>query len=277
MDYLKSSSLEEVCNVLKKKNNSKILAGGTDLLVHHRHKKVIVDLIIDIKGIDILKGIKIEDNYLKIGACTTLNDVADHPIITEDFKIIREAALSIACYQVRNRATIGGNICNASPAADMLPPLYCMDAILTYYYDNNMTDVDITKFFIGPGKTILPNDAILCQVKIPINYKNSTGKYLRHSRRNALDLAAVSISVVKNKDKYTLAVGAVAPTVIRIPQAEEILNIEGLSSSSITRASEAVAIASIPISDLRASKEYRKEMVNIYTIKALRSLMEEQN
>lgn len=277
MDYLKISTLEEASAALKGQQNSKVLAGGTDLMVHYRHKKINPELVVDVKGIDILSGIKQEENFLKIGACTCLNDVASHPLVKEEFRALAQAANEVGCHQVRNRATIGGNICNASPAADTVPPLYCMDALVTYFKDGQMIDCRAEEFFIGPGKTVLPFDAILCQVKIPMDYAGKPSIYLRHSRRRSLDLSTVSVTVVNNNGKFTVALGSVAPTVIRVPKAEVILNAEGLNESSIKETAEAAKASCSPITDLRGSKEYRLEMVKNYTMKALRTLMEEQN
>lgn len=277
MEYLKILSLENACKTLKTNYNSKVLAGGTDLLVQLRHNKINPDLIIDIKGIELLHGIKLEDNYLKIGACTNLNTVAEHPAIKKDFRALSQATSQVGCYQIRNRATIGGNLCNASPAADSSPSLYCMDAILSYFHNGDIHDCKINDFFKGPGKTILPEGAILTQVKIPEVYAGKPSVYMRHSRRKALDLSTVSIAVVNDNGKFAIALGSVAPTVIRVPKAEEILNKEGLTYDSIEKASDAARNSCTPISDLRGSKEYRSEMVKNYTKKALESLMEEQN
>ena len=231
-------------------------------------------MVIDIKDIDDLKKIKLEDNYLLIGACTSLNTIIENSIISEKCNILKQAAEYVACHQIRNRATIGGNICNASPAADMSPPLYCLDAIFTYYQDGNYLDVKAKEFFKGPGQTVLKDDAILCYFKIPVSKLNAQSRYLRHSRRNALDLSAVGVAALKSDNEYAIALGSVAPTVIRVYDAEEILNKEGLTEDSIHKASEIAANTCKPISDLRASKEYRKEMVYVYTQRALKGLME---
>lgn len=277
MEYLKLNSLEEAFEALKSNNNSKIIAGGTDLLVQYRHKKIKPDLIVDIKEIDVLSGIKIEDDYLKIGACTKLNDIAENPVIKKDFHAIQQATWEIGCYQIRNRGTIGGNICNASPAGDTIPPLYCMEGIVSYFYDGNMHDIEAKDFFTGPGKTKLPENAILCQVKIPMKYAGKPSVYCRHARRNSLDLSTVSVTIVNNNNKFAIALGSVAPTVIRVPDAESILNSEGLTEDTANRSAIAAANTCKPISDLRGSKEYRVEMVRSYTFKALKALMEEWN
>ena len=274
MNYLKLLSLEEAAKTLKEKDNTKVLAGGTDLLVHYRHRKVVPDLVLDIKSIDVLNGIKIEGAYLKIGACTCLNDIVENELVKENFDVLCQAAMNVGCYQVRNRATIGGNICNASPAGDTIPPLYCLDAILTYFKDGEFIDCNAMEFFTGPGKTVLTKDSILCQVKIPMKYAKVLGTFLRHSRRNALDLSTVSVTTVNRKGNFAIALGSVAPTVIRVPDAENILNVEGLTESSIEKASEVTKNSCKPISDLRASKDYRSEMVKAYAVKALKSLME---
>lgn len=277
MDYLNTRSLEEAFEALKGNTDSKIIAGGTDLLVQYRHRKIKPDIIVDIKNIDVLSGIKIEDNYLKIGACTKLNEIAENSLIIRDFRAIQQATWEIGCYQIRNRGTIGGNICNASPAGDTIPPLYCMEGVLTYFHNGDFHDCNAENFFIGPGKTLLPENAILCYIKIPLKYAAKPAIYLRHARRKSLDLSTVSITVVNNNGKFAMALGSVAPTVIRIPEAETILNTEGLTEDSIQKAADTASNTCKPISDLRGSKEYRTQMVRSYTIKALKTLMEEQN
>lgn len=277
MEYVKIESLENACAALKKNYNSKVLAGGTDLLVQLRHNKIDPDLIVDIKDIEYLHGIKVEEGYLKIGACTNLNTIAEHPVICRDFRALSQATSQVGCYQIRNRATIGGNLCNASPAADSSPSLYCMNAIFSYFHDGEMHDCPVVEFFKGPGKTVLPEGAILAQVKIPEIFAGQPSVYMRHSRRKSLDLSTVSVAVVNNDGKFAMALGSVAPTVIRVPRAEAILNDEGLTPASIEKAAEAAKNSCTPISDLRGSKEYRSEMVKNYTKKALTSLMEESN
>lgn len=274
MDYVKLSSLEETSATLQQNSNAKIIAGGTDLLVHYRHKRIEPDLVIDIKCIDVLRGIKIEDGFLKIGTCTILNDIAENQLINEKFNVLTQAASWIGCYQIRNRATIGGNLCNASPAADMIPPLYAMEATMTYFQDGDMHTVPVHEFFVGPGKTVMKHNAILCHVNIPVKYENAKGIFVRHSRRNSLDLSTVSVCVVNKDNRFTMSLGSVAPTVVRVPEAENLLNNEGLNDNTIERVAELAQNSCCPISDLRGSKEYRMEMVNTYTKKALKSLLE---
>jgi carbon-monoxide dehydrogenase medium subunit len=277
MEYLKNLTLQEACDALKSNKNARVLAGGTDLLVHKRHKRCQPDLVVDIKYIDMLKHIRLENDFLHIGACVTINELIENPIIKEKFNVLSQAAKYIACHQIRNRATIGGNICNASPAADMSPPLYCLDAVLSYYHNENRHEVKVIDFFKGPGKTVLPEDGILCEFKIPASYQNSRGAYKRHSRRKSLDLSSVGACAVKLNEKYTIALGSVAPTVIRVADAEEVLNNEGLTEATIEKASIAAYNTAKPISDLRASREYRKEMVKVYVSKVLKALLEESS
>lgn len=274
MDYLKISCLEEACSSIKETGGSKVLAGGTDLLVHCRHKKICPTKVIDIKGMDFLRGVKVEDGFLKIGACTTFNEIAENDIIKEKFNVLKQASEVVACYQIRNRATIGGNICNASPAADSVPALIVLGATFTYFVDGKSTEVKASEFFTGPGKSVLPENAILTEIKIPMEMGNSKGVYLRHSRRNSLDLAIVSVAALQNNNKFSIALGSVGPTIITVPEAEALLSSEGLNESSIEKASGIASKTCKPISDLRASKEFRIEMVKAYTKKALNALME---
>lgn len=275
MRYVRSTNIEDAYKHVKETVNSIIFAGGTDFLVSYRHRRTCPELLVDIKGINNLRGISIDKDYIVIGALTTINEIIENEIIIEKLDMLKQSASNIGCYQIRNRATIGGNICNASPAADMVPPLLCLDAVLTYYADGKYSDIEINNFFKAPGKSNLPEKSILCQIKIPLNKCCGKGIFLRHSRRNALDLSSVSVAMYKTNNNYTISLGAVAPTVIRVKEAESLLNKNNINDDIIARIVDTVTNACNPISDSRASKEYRIEMIKNYTSKALRLLMEE--
>lgn len=278
-EYRKVSTLEEAFLLLEKhQERAIILAGGTDLLVKMRHKILAPELLIDLKGIPGLDEIRFDSvNVLHLGALTSIHALETSPLIKEKFGIIAQSASSLASYQIRTRATLGGNLCNASPAADMIPGLISLAAQAKITGQNGERLIPLEDFFVGPGKTRLQRGEILTEVQIP-NPPASTGfHYAKHSIRKAMDLAvvgvAVVISIIPGKDVCSgvkIALGAVGPKPMRASKAEDFLRGQKVDESVISRAAFLAAEEARPVSDIRASGEYRKEMVRVVTERALK-------
>jgi carbon-monoxide dehydrogenase medium subunit len=185
--------------------------------------------------------------------------------------------------QLRNRGTIGGNICNAAPSADTAPPLLCLEAKAIVVRSGGKRIVPMESFFLGPGQTTLVTNELLAGIEVSAPSPQSSGCYLRHTPRQEMDIAVVAVAsflvMSKQKDQCQearIALGAVAPTPIRVPQAESILTDRVLTEEAIEEAAEKAAEAAHPISDMRGSGKYRKEIIKVLTRRTLKRAWETQ-
>lgn len=267
-DYIRATTLEEAIDVLAKCPETKVLVGGTDLLIRLKEGRIQPPTVLDLKGIPGLREIQMTPDGLSIGAATPLVSLIHHPQVMRDYPMLAEACHTIGSVQIRNRASIGGNLCNASPLADSAPALLAYGAKLEILSKQGLRTVPVEEFFRGPGQTVLAQGEILTRILLPVPPAGQ-GTYIKHARRKAVDLASVGVAVFgwteQGKRKCRIALGAVAPTPIRATEAEKI--IEG--GGSFEEAAQAARDASRPISDLRSSKEYREEMISVHVRRAL--------
>ncbi len=267
-DYERVSSLQEAFDAVSgSKGVSVFMAGGTDLLIQMKEGKVRPQRIIDVKGIREMEGMEISEAEISIGALTSIRTLEISSTALEKLPLLTQAAAKLGSVQVRNRATIGGNLCNAAPSAETAPALLALDTQAEIYGKAGMRIVDLNDFFLGPGSTVLDEGEILTCLKIPVTQSQKGAIYYKLSTRKAMDLAFVGVAVLLELDgndrisKARIALGAVAPTPIRVPSAEILLEGEILSKEIAQESAELVAQACQPISDHRASAEYRREMV----------------
>lgn len=258
------------------KNSAMIIAGGTNLLVDMKQGSLSPSVLISVREVADLIGISFDpERGLRMGAVVTVREIETSPLLRKNYPLLSEAASRLGSYQVRNQATIGGNVCNASPAGDMIPPLMALSAMLELESKAGKRYVRVEDFFKGPGETILNPGEILSSITLPPPNFNRCA-FLKLGRRESADLAMVNVALClrmrgDNKcDDVRISLGAVAPTVIRALPAEEVLKANGLSEQSIRAAGEAAAKTTNPISDLRASADYRREMARVLTIRALK-------
>ncbi len=243
-----------------------LLAGGTDLFV-----KIEKDLIEPSRIIDVteaIKGPKFEDGpeNVKIQATATHGDLARSPLIKEEFSVLARSAKAVGGTQLRNMATVGGNICNASPSADTLIALYLLDAEVNLVSRDGKRSLPIKKFITGPGETKLDNGEYLESITVPKLPGNFVQFFKKVGRRNALDISVCSMGFVLKKsgsviDEIRLAYGAVAPTIIRPETVEAFLRGKETNSGTISEAKDLLREEISPISDIRGSAEYREEVV----------------
>jgi len=276
--YFEPHTLAEALALLEQysnNENAKILAGGTDLLVGMKEKGLTPDYLINIKYIPGLNYIKQDEEKLRIGATTTIGEIVDNDLINKKFNILAQAASVLGSVQVRNRATIGGNLCNAAPSAEMAPALLTLDAQARIAGKKGERIVPLEKFFLGPGKTVLKKE-ILVEIIVPFFPPQTKGIYIKNSPRKAMDIAAVGVAVaaVLDRDKKVfnkvrIALGAVAPTPMRAVKAEEFLINKEISSSAIREAAQIASREAKPITDIRSSEWYRREIVRVSVERAL--------
>jgi CO/xanthine dehydrogenase FAD-binding subunit len=270
--YYKPQSVNEAVDIAEQEGGQvRFLAGGTDLLVKLKNQQVIPAAVIDLKDIDELnQGIKIDGNDVHIGALTTFARINTDPIILEHFPALAEAAGEVGSVQIRNRATIGGNICNASPAADSLPPLFIYNAIVKLFSRDSSRLLSIDEFLLGPGKTALESDEIFGGIVLPLPSEDQASSFARLTRRLGADLATVNICCqVFRGGNARFAVGAAAPVPFIVEDESGLLSDPTVELSEKKQLIGQLMQAASPITDIRASKEYRQAMLDVLALRTL--------
>jgi len=252
------------------------LAGGTDLVIAVKEKELTPRYVVDLKRILGLAGIRENPNGgFTIGALTTLYDIEKSTTILGRYPFLAQGTAEVGSIQIRHRGTIGGNIVNASPSADVVPCLLALDAKVCISNGAEEKTVELDEFFLGPGKTIMQPGDILTKILIPPTGPGHTGEYYKCSPRQMMDLAYVGIAVAltlsaeQKCETVRIALGAVAPIPLRAKAAEKLLQGQTLSEELASQAAERAAQGCTPISDIRSSAEYRKEMVRVLTKRSL--------
>jgi len=256
--YFAPSQKEELLNLLNDKGEkAKIFAGGTDLLPDIRAGLIFPSALVDVKKIQDLDGISFSQNQgLSIGPAVTINQLLENTHVKERYPILIKAGKQLASHQIRNRATVLGNLSNCSPCADMAPPLLCLNASIVISSKQGTRQLPLKDFFIGTKKSILKPTELLERVIIPIDMADSRGSYLKLKRIKGHDLAIVSVALVKKRGTIRIAIGSAAPTPV-------ILRDFDINTKFNDICDEAVN-AIHPIDDLRASAEYRMHMVKVF-------------
>jgi carbon-monoxide dehydrogenase medium subunit len=282
-DYIRPGDMEDAIAALQANDEPYLLAGGTDLLIGMKTRAVQPKCLIDLKGIPDLDGIEYDDGF-KLGALTTVRDVEVSPLIREKIPALSEAAGTLGSIQIRNRATIGGNLCHGSPAADMAAILLAMNCEVKIATGNGARTIGLDQFFIAPNRTALQPNEILGQLIIPKEIEQFKGIYLKHGPRKAMDIGMVNIAILLDADagsglcnQIMIALGAVAPRPIRAKKAEALLNGNKLKPESIQKAAEAAAGEATPITDFRASAGYRKDLVENLVARGIHQILEFKN
>jgi CO/xanthine dehydrogenase FAD-binding subunit len=273
-EYRAAQTIREATLLLAEAPDARFMAGGTDLLPQLRTRRK-VSRVVDVKRVPELAAIRETDDYWAIGAAVPMAQIASHPGLRAQFPILVECIDEVGAWPLRNRASMGGNICNASPAADTAVALLCLDARVAIAGPSaaEPRTLPVAAFFKGPGQTALGPGELLVEVVLPKVSAGMTGRYLRLSRRRGMDLATVGVLVARKGEKsHRVALAAVAPTPLRVRQAEEALDEHGLSPDSIQKAAQLAVICCSPISDLRGSADYRREMVGVLTARGLTAL-----
>lgn len=275
--YMRARSVQEALRwMARHRGEAALLAGGTDLIVQMKMDRAAPAVIIDIKRVKPLGGpVKLSGkSAIAIPPLTTLADIAASPLLRRRLPVLPATALLMASPQVRNRATVGGNLANAAPSADMAPPLLALGARVKIHRHGRMKTIPLEEFFTGPGETVLGRTGILGTITVPLLPRRAKASYITHTVREAMDLSiASSAAMVEKKSGRVVAarivLGAVAPTPLRVPQAEERLVGTRGDADAIEAAAEAAAAASRPITDVRASEQYRREIVRVVTRRVL--------
>jgi len=279
-DYLRAETADQVISLLLKHGDAaKLLMGGTDLFPSLRDGALHPQVVVDVKGLPGIRDISYDAvQGLTVGAAVTMNQLAQHPDVRAHYPLLAQAAGAVASYQIRNRATLGGNLCNASPCADTAPAALVLEAQFLLYGPNGGRTVPAGEFFLGPGKTSLQPAEFMTAVSFPPPAVGVAAQYLKLGRCKTGDLALVGVAVLGFKDGtpsgccFRIGLGSVAPTPIRAAQAEEVLASAAPSEEVLALAAEKAMRASSPITDVRGTAEYQKAMVRSLTLRGLREV-----
>ena len=278
LDMYQPTTLKEASRLLKENGTGgRFLAGGTDLVIAMKEKGLVPKYIVDLKRIPGLSGIRENsDGTISLGALTTMREIEVSPLIKKKYPFLAQSAAEVGSIQIRNRATVGGNMANATPSADVAPALMALNATAKIAAVSGERTVPLEGFFRGPGQTVMAADEILTEITIPDTAAQLVGEYIKFSPREMMDLAYVGVAVAYNlsaREKICTGVrivlGAVAPTPVRARKAEAALEGQPLTEALAEKAGEISAAESRPISDVRSSADYRRAMVGAMTKRAL--------
>lgn len=276
-EHYTPTTLDEALTLLAQwDGQARVAAGGTDLLLKMKAGVLTPTAVINIKRLPELQGIAYDPQRgLRLGALTTLRQLTRDSVVQTHYPCLAQAAGWMASEQVRSFATVGGNLCNAAPSADLAPPLLALDAEVEIAGPDETRRLSLDAFFLGPGRTALRADELLLAIYLPP--PAGTTLYLKQAPRAYMDIAIVGVAarvlIEHGRCRQArIALGAVAPTPLRAREAEALLAELPFSSDQITQAAVTAAAACSPIDDIRSSAWYRRQMVQRLTRRALEQL-----
>lgn len=268
-DYIEPTTLEEAARALSVDDLvGKIIAGGTDILVQLKGEKLAVDRLVSLSRIPGLRSIHHDGQWVNIGAMTTIREIETSDFIRQSVPILFDAVERLGSVQIRNVATLGGNICNAAPSADTIPALLALKAEVAYWSSNEIKKQTLREFFVGPGETVLNRGDIVTSIRFEKPRPRSAGAYLKFSRRKGMDLPLLGIAVHVQTDEslfrcedVTIALGVAAPTPIRLMGVEKVLKGERITEKILAHAAELASEEAKPRDSFRCSAAYRRAMI----------------
>lgn len=280
--YERPMALDEAINIYNHYGSkARLIAGGTDILVEMKLvRESAPEVMVSLNNVEELSGISwAADGGLIIGSMTTIATVAKHPVIKSRYYALAQAAGQVGSVQVRNLATIGGNVARSSPSADTLPALAVFNAEILVAGPNGKRIIPLQDFHIGPRVTVLQQGELITKIIIPAN-KSLQSSYIKHGFRKAMEISVAGVAVAICMDAngqcqdVRIALGSVAPTVIRATKAENFLVGKKPEDQVIQEAADQALKAVSAINDFRASAEYRTEMVKVLTIRAIKQVLQ---
>ncbi len=282
-DYLKPGSLPEASQFLHEHaGEARPLLGGTDIFVRMRDGHWQDNYLVDVKGLDGTDEITFDpSDGLSIGAAVNMNRVSAFPEVGKTYPVLKEAVDSVASYQLRTRATIVGNICNASPAGDTIGACLLLDGVLNVHGLIGMRQEPLKTFFTGPGETVLEAGDIVLSIRLPVPPPGSAGTYIKLGRNMESDLSIVGVTALGYPDaeatsgyRFKLALASVAPVPLVPEDVQAYLAEHPIKEETLRQAAQIAMDASTPIDDVRAGAHYRKIMVRNLSYKALKAVWE---
>ena len=271
-DYIRPGNLEEAIDLLREYGpRAAVIAGGTDVMVNIRNRNIAPEVLISIRGLKDLCYIKKDENY-HIGSLATHRMLEQSELIRRELSALNDGASWVGSVQVRNLGTIGGNIVNAAPSADTAGPLLALDASVLLKGTKGIRKVPVSEFFTGPSRTVKTEEEILLEFEIPREMEEFGSAYWKHSRRKAMNLPLVGISVALKLDGADLiedariALTVAAPTPVRAYKAEDFMRGKPLSEDTLSEAGKIAASPECcsPRDSLRCDAWYREEMIAVF-------------
>lgn len=273
---LEPKTIDEAVVLYSENPNLRIIAGGTDVLIKMHHGELEGVELLSIKEIDGLKNIRLlEDGAIEIGAMVSFSQLFRSELINEKLFVLSEAAVSMGGPQIRNMATIGGNVSNGAVSADSAPTLFALNAILKLRSSNGIRMVPITEFYAGPGKVkFLASEILEAVIITRENYENMHGNYIKYTNRKAMDIAMLSISTILSVEagkfkNMRIALGVAAPTPIRCTEAEEYAVGKEATQDNIKEIAKLALKAANARDSWRGSKAYREHLIEVLTGRAI--------
>jgi xanthine dehydrogenase iron-sulfur cluster and FAD-binding subunit A len=280
-NYYLPGTIDETLELLARHGKeARVVAGGTDLIIEMERGMCSPTTIVDISRTpDLDRIVSGEDGLIYLGPMVTHNQVVGSALCVEKAYPLAQACWQVGAPQIRNRGTVAGNLITASPANDTITPLWALDAKVTLLSTRGKRTLPLEEFFLGVRQTALADDELLASISFPALAANERGVFLKLGLRRALTISVVNVAVVlafegDRVSRARIALGSVAPTIVRAPEAEAALVGRELDYQVIEEAGRLAAVASRPIDDIRGSAGYRREMVRVLTVRALRALRE---
>jgi carbon-monoxide dehydrogenase medium subunit len=277
-DYIRPATLAEASRFLAEHaGEARPLLGGTDIFVRMRDGFWHDKFLVDVKNLDGTGELRFDpQSGLRIGAAVNMNRVAASAEVQAHYPLLAEACCSVASYQLRTRATIVGNICNASPAGDTIGACLLLDGVLQVHGVEGFRSLPLATFFLGPGKTVLKPGDVVTAIQFPVPAKGSMGTYIKLGRNRLSDLSIVGVTALGYPDasaasgfRFRLALASVAPVPLEVKAVEEHLAVQAITPDALKQAAALAYEACTPIDDVRGGARYRKEMVRNLSLKAL--------
>ena len=277
--YFTPTTPQEAVSILANNKNARIIAGGTDLVLEiKRGMRQNLKTLVDISRIPDLDYITLDENdIIHLGANITHNHVASSKLLRERAYPLARACWEVGANQIRNRATVAGNVITASPANDTITPLMALGASVTLLSPRGERKVPLDEFYLGVRKTVMAEDEMLLEISFPAMKENQRGTFIKLGLRRAQAISIINLAIVldlnlRGVDSASITLGAVAPTIIHASEAEAYLAGKELSEDVIAHAADLAMAAAQPIDDIRATAAYRREMVRVHTLRGLRAL-----
>lgn len=275
-DYLRPKSLEEALQLKKTISGAKFISGGTDLMVQIKNRELQPPALISLRSIPELATIEVNGGT-RIGALATISDIIQDTELCHNYPVLVEAAKKLGSVQIRNVATIGGNLCNCSPSADMALPLLVLEAKVRLQTARASRDIPLDEFFTGPGESCLAPYEILTEILLDLPPQNTKAMFLKKGRVK-MDLAIASVAVLLEMEgercrKARIAAGSVAPMPLRLYKVEALLEGTTISKKLLAEAQQLAMDSLSPITDIRATEEYRQQIVGVYVKRGLEKIL----
>jgi CO/xanthine dehydrogenase FAD-binding subunit len=280
-DYEAPTSLASALELLARPGEMRPLSGGTDIIDQLKSNRRHADLVVDLKRVPELLALESNSSSLKIGSAVSCTDVHNYTAENGGFPALSESTELVGSIHIQNRASVGGNVCNAAPSADTIPALLIHEAVARTASASGGREIPLIDFFAGPGQTVLEKGEILKELVLPAPANNTASAYLRFIPRNEMDIAVAGVGSLIELDPSTkivtkarIALASVAPTPVRAYAAEEFLEGTVIDAAAIDKTADLAVDSAVPITDVRGSAEYRKELIRVLTKRTLNICLE---